>query len=230
MKYGIGAVLRASLGATVLIVLLAGCSTLMVNKEQALRDEVSRSHGAEAAQRLERWLSLRKRLQYQHSLPESSKVRLVNNFFNALPWRSDWDHWQQEDYWATPMETLLSNGGDCEDLAIAKYFTLRAAGIEASRLRLTYAWQLAPRQAHLVLAYLPLDGGEELILDNLVTTAMPLSQRSDLEAVYSFNQQKLWLAASSSQPVRVASQDRLPHWRQVNERMQEEAMEQGWLL
>lgn len=226
----IGAVLRAGLSSTVLLVLLASCSTLMTNQEQALRDGVLRNHGPEAARRVDRWLALRGRLQYHHSLSDSDKVQLVNDFFNALPWRSDWDNWQQEDYWATPLETLLSNGGDCEDLAIAKYFTLLASGIDTSRLRLTYAWQLAPRRAHMVLAYLPPDGGDELILDNLVAAAMPLSQRSDLEAVYSFNQDKLWLAASSLQPVGVASQDRLPRWRRVNERMEAEASQQSWLL
>lgn len=230
MQYTIGVVLRVSFGFVILISLLAGCSTLMANKEQALRDHVARTHDSSAAQRVGRWLALRKRLQHQSSLTELYKVQLANDFFNAIPWRADLDHWQREDYWATPLETLLSNGGDCEDLAIAKYFTLLASGIEPDRLRLTYVWRLAPRQAHLVLAYFPPNGGEALILDNLNKSALALSQRNDLEAVYSFNEAKLWLAGDSLEPVKIASQDRLSQWRKVNQRMTEEVEQQYWVL
>ena len=49
----------------------------------------------------------------------------------------DDQHWHQADYWATPIETLASNGGDCEDFSIAKYFTLRELGVAEQCLRLT---------------------------------------------------------------------------------------------
>ena len=48
----------------------------------------------------------------------------VNTFFNRLPFVADMAHWGVEDYWASPAETFASNGGDCEDFSIAKYFAL----------------------------------------------------------------------------------------------------------
>ena len=48
----------------------------------------------------------------------------ANDFFNALPWISDDEHWGKRDYWATPIEMLATNGGDCEDFSIGKYLTL----------------------------------------------------------------------------------------------------------
>ena len=47
-------------------------------------------------------------------------------------------HWNKVDYWATPIEFLASHGGDCEDFAIAKYFTLIQLGIPEEQLTLTY--------------------------------------------------------------------------------------------
>lgn len=229
MGYGIGVMLRASFGFAVLIGWLAGCSALM-DKQQEFRAQVERNHDSHASRRVRLWLGLRQRLQGQRSLSELGKVALVNDFFNALPWRSDWDNWQREDYWATPLETILNNGGDCEDLAIAKYFTLLESGIDADRLRLTYAWLVDPRRAHVVLVYFPEDGGEALILDNLNQAALGSSQRSDLDLVYSFNDDKLWVVANGPDPAKIASQDRLPQWRRVNERMEAEAMQQSWSL
>lgn len=236
MQYTIRAVLRATVGFSVVIGLLAGCSTLVLNQgrvsnqEKALRDYVDRAHGPETAQRVRNWLALRKRLLFQSSLTELRKVQLANDFFNALPYQPDDDLWQQEDYWATPLETLLNNGGDCEDLAIAKYFTLLAGGIDPDRLRLTYAWQLSPRQAHVVLSYFPADGREALVLDNLKQETLSFSERRDLEAVYSFDMDKLWLADDEVQALRVPSQERIAQWRKVNQRMELEAEKQNWLL
>jgi predicted transglutaminase-like cysteine proteinase len=233
MHYTIGLVLRVSFHLLVPMVVLAGCSTLMMNQEQALRDHVAKNH-EDAIERIDRWLMLRKQLRHASVVSELDKVRLANDFFSALPWRADADSWDREDYWATPLETLVNNGGDCEDLAIAKYFTLLAGGIDADRLRLTYVWQLGfsdnRSQAHMVLAYFPDPGSEPLILDNLDEELLALSARADLEAVYSFNDSKLWLAEDLLQPVKVDSQVRLEKWRGVNQRMLNEAEQQYWFL
>ncbi len=55
----------------------------------------------------------------------------------------DDQHWHQADYWATPIETLASNGGDWEDFSIAKYFTLSELGVADQCLRLTYVKALS---------------------------------------------------------------------------------------
>ena len=58
---------------------------------------------------------------------EQQKILIVNDFFaRNLRYRTDIQLWQQNDYWATPLETLGKGFGDCEDYAIAKYINLRS--------------------------------------------------------------------------------------------------------
>src|SRR5690606_173207 len=95
------------------------------------------------------------------------------------------------------------------------------------RLRLSYVWRLheGGRVAHLVLAYYPETGSEPWVLDDLAAEALALSEREDLEKVYSFNRWNLWLAGNAQQALSIASQDRLINWRQVNERMDGESQQ-----
>jgi predicted transglutaminase-like cysteine proteinase len=148
---------------------------------------------------------------------EDSKVRATNQFFNdAVAFVDDIDNWGQVDYWASPLETLGRGQGDCEDYAIAKYFSLLAVGMPVARLRLVYVRaQLddGPAQAHMVLAYYPGAGGETLILDNLVDEVLPASRRSDLVPVFSFNSDGLWQGVGT-----VGAGDpllRLTRWREL---------------
>ena len=99
--------------------------------------------GEAAHQRLENWQRL-------HALaanaPTDRQLRLVNSFFNRVTFVSDIRHWGQEDYWATPVELLTTNGGDCEDFSIAKYLTLRAMGVPDDQLRIIYVKALELNQ------------------------------------------------------------------------------------
>ena len=45
---------------------------------------------------------------------DTENVTLVNRYFNQIPFVSDMELWGLQDYWATPLELLASNGGDCE--------------------------------------------------------------------------------------------------------------------
>ena len=131
--------------------------------------------------------------------PEIEKLRQVNDFFNRIPFVSDAEHWRVNDYWATPTEMLMTNGGDCEDYAIAKYFTLLMLGVPMEKLKITYVkarnpqWT-PPSQAHMVLTYYADNKAIPLVLDNLIPEIRPASQRSDLTPVYAFNGAGLWLA------------------------------------
>ena len=91
--------------------------------------------------------------------------------------RDDAEVWGQVDYWASPLETLQSGMGDCEDFAIAKYFTLLALGVPLPGCGWsTCARRSAARrpvQAHMVLAYYPAPEDDPLILDNLVADVRP---------------------------------------------------------
>ncbi|HCR47360.1 MAG TPA: sulfate adenylyltransferase, partial [Marinobacter hydrocarbonoclasticus] len=130
-------------------------------------------------------------------------------------------HWGQEDYWATPVELLTTNGGDCEDFSIAKYLTLRAMGVPDDQLRIIYVKALELNQAHMVLAWYETPGSDPLILDNLINDIKPASQRNDLEPVYSFNGEGLWLNRTSGDNARIGDARKLEHWRDLNDRLTE---------
>lgn len=123
---------------------------------------------------------------------EPALLAPVNQFFNAVAAVADRVLWRVEDYWATPAEMLSADGADCEDYAIAKYFTLKELGVPVTKLRLVYArtWQ-APNEAHMVLAYYDSPGADPLILDNLQGGIERAAQRPDLTPVYTFNDEDL---------------------------------------
>jgi predicted transglutaminase-like cysteine proteinase len=132
------------------------------------------------------------------SLDDTSRLQAVNDFFNGhLLFREDMESWGQNDYWASPLESLGKGQGDCEDYAIAKYFSLIAMGMPTDKLRLVYvrAQVGGPNGsllAHMVLAYYSAPGAEPTILDNLITELRPASRRPDLVPVFSFNSDGLW--------------------------------------
>jgi predicted transglutaminase-like cysteine proteinase len=150
------------------------------------------------------------------------KLEKVNRFMNKIPFISDAIHWGKNDYWATPIEFIASNGGDCEDFAIAKYFTLINLGFAENQLTLTYVKALRLNQAHMVLTYYPAPGKEPLVLDNLVDTIEPSSKRTDLLPVYSFNGAGLWLAKQRNKGKLIGDSSRLRRWQDLLDRMPEE--------
>lgn len=174
-------------------------------------------------QRIREWHQLMRDLKAQPQLADKDKLKAVNDFFNRIDWVSDLQHWGQEDYWATPVETLNTNGGDCEDFSIGKFFSLKAAGIPAERLRIHYVKALDYNQAHMVLAYYASPGAEPLILDNIDKVIKPASQRQDLLPIYSFDVDGLWLAKSRNVQKRVGSASSLKAWEEIKRRMAMEA-------
>lgn len=181
-------------------------------------------YGPEARLRVSAWQQLMHKINSSGAYTELQKIREVNDFFNQVRWVNDIDHWKKEDYWATPVETLGTNAGDCEDFSIAKYFTLSEIGVDNDKLRITYVKALDYNQAHMVLAYYPSPASEPLILDNINKNIVPASRRTDLLPIYSFNAESLWLAKSRNKRLKADSQKTLPQWRQVNERMLQELL------
>lgn len=144
-----------------------------------------------------------------------TKLNKINKFFNKIKFIDDNAHWGQDDYWATPTEFLASGGGDCEDFAIAKFFTLITLGIAEQQLTLTYVTALRLNMPHMVLTYYPAPNLEPLILDNLIDTIEPSSQRTDLLPVYSFNTSDLWAAKIRGQGQRLGIAHRIRPWREL---------------
>jgi predicted transglutaminase-like cysteine proteinase len=137
-----------------------------------------------------------KRLRYLHNmalenqdLPVMEKLKLVNSTLNHLPWIADSVHWKKADYWASPIETLATFGGDCEDIAIAKWITLNHLGISGKYLRLAYAKIKKTGESHMVLVYIEnpdaaVEKQKGWVLDNYIDQIKRGKDRKDLLAVY----------------------------------------------
>lgn len=186
----------------------------------------ARSFGAAVRERIANWVEFAK---VQKTAPrmvrlleasgaELEALQTVNSYFNRIPFLADAVHWAAEDYWATPAETVASNGGDCEDYSIAKYFLLKEAGVPIERLRITYVKALKLNQAHMVLAYYSAPGSEPLILDNLEDRVRPASDRPDLVPVYSFNDDDVVLVRDS----RKANPRQIRAWRDLLAKLEAE--------
>ena len=153
---------------------------------------------------------------------ELRKLALANNFFNQVAFVDDIIHWRKDDYWATPLETLMTNGGDCEDFVIGKYFTLKYLNVSDDKMRLTHVKALTLNKAHMVLAYYETPTAEPLLLDNLDREIKRASQRRDLVPVYSFNLAGIWIPQEkgSGQYVREATSMSL--WKELLDRIDRE--------
>ena len=149
---------------------------------------------------------------------ELDALRTVNLYFKRIPFVQDLAHWGVEDYWATPAETFASNGGDCEDYSLAKYFLLKELGVPVGRLRITYVKAVRLNQAHMVLAYYATPGAEPLILDNLEDTVRLASERPDLVPVYSFNDEDLVLVRDA----RKGNPSVIRAWRDLQRKLEAE--------
>jgi len=195
---------------------LVATLALALEISASLLEYIESRFGEPARQRMELWESL---VLEQQGAEELAQVKTVNRFFNQVHFVSDLKHWNQEDYWATPVELLATNGGDCEDYSIAKYLTLRALGVADDKLRITYVKSLELNQAHMVLAYYPTPDADPLILDNLDGEIRPASQRQDLEPVYNFNGDGLWLTRLKGRGKRIGDASKLERWVNLNDRL-----------
>lgn len=200
------------------------CIGTAISLDQARLLQAARALGPSAVEGLTAWQGMFRTVSQS---PENARIEAVNRFVNQrIRFVDDNQNWGQNDYWATPLETLHKGAGDCEDFAIAKYFSLLALGVAPSRLRLTYVRATVIRDgtaayaAHMVLAYYPQTGREPLVLDNLVDAIHPASGRPDLRPVFSFNTEGLWEqigATAASVPL-----DRLSRWRDLLQRVSQE--------
>ena len=173
----------------------------------------------EGQQRINDWQYL---LASQKQIGESEQLNVVNRFFNKqVRYVEDIDLWHEVDYWETPIEALWKGAGDCEDYAIAKYFSLRHLGVASEKLRITYVKALTQNRAHMVLTYYSSPEAEPLVLDSLIDAIKPASQRKDLLPVYSFNAEGLWLPGAKGNK-KVGDTKRLSRWQDVLKKMQAE--------
>ena len=154
-------------------------------------EKIEKEYGAFAKKRVIALVSMMNRAKDDSEL---DKLEKVNDFFNATPYHSDKEVWGVDDYWATRLEFIGKDKGDCEDYVIAKYFTLKELGVPASKMYMTYAKSLKFNVAHMVLTYYPTPKSIPLVLDNYNYKILPANERTDLVPIYSFSGDDLFNA------------------------------------
>lgn len=205
------------LGLILFILGLAGCSTTPPKPAQnTIIDPVIQ-------QRVDIWQRMMTKGQHWS---DRRRLSETNNFINQLLFVDDKTHWGEEDFWATPLQTLVTGGGDCEDLAIAKYFTLTKMGMDEAKLRLTYVKALTINQAHMVTSYYASPKQIPLILDNLNPVILPADQREDLVPAYSFNGHGLWLNKQRYQLEWANSANQIKPWQHILQVSNEDMLHQ----
>lgn len=186
-----------------------------------LLSRVKEKYGRGAERSLIRW---QKFIIKNADKSEERKLDLVNLYFNVIPYAPDLKLWGVKDYWSTPVELLVHDRGDCEDYAIAKYFTLRKLGVATEKLRVLYVHVtertkllragngLNDSLQHMVLGYYETPTSSPLILDNLTRGIQPASERSDLTPVFSFNSDDLILSMLRERGADVKYRDGSRQW------------------
>jgi predicted transglutaminase-like cysteine proteinase len=137
-------------------ILLLISTALLYAKSSSQLDEakiitaLNSYYGERAAKRGRAWFDM---MQASYHLTSPEKIKNVNDFFNQLSFIDDIKLWGDKNYWATPIEFIGVNGGDCEDFAIAKYFTLLELGIADQKMRIMMVKALTLNQYHMVVSY-----------------------------------------------------------------------------
>lgn len=123
-------------------------------------------------------------------LSPMEQLKMVNRFWNQWPYRLDPELYGKQDYWAAPYE-FRKKSGDCEDYSIVKYYTLRALGWSADKLRIVVLMETIRNVAHAVLvAYLDDDA---YVLDNLSDNVLSHTRYRSYTPQFSVNENCRWV-------------------------------------
>ena len=200
----------------VLLLLVSFGAYPLTQSQNKTIGKISQAYGERAGLRVNTWYNLIQQLRFKS---KEQQLNDVNVFFNRLYYMTDEKMWGVSDFWATPYEFLGASAGDCEDYAIAKYYTLKQLGFNDNKLRLIYVKALQLNQFHMVLAYYPTPSSIPLILDNIDGVIKKADQRRDLYPIYSFNASKLWLMKKNGKTGSVkGSSSRISLWQKVQDR------------
>ena len=150
-----------------LVDLIHDAAPMFVNGQleipQEIKMQARERAGRKALRRLNDWEELINN--HQHA-SEQEKLQAVHAFFDYhIKEASDQGLAQGNDYWQSPIETLVRGHGDCDDYAIGYYVSLRLLGLPAARLRVAGV-TLPNIEGHAVVFYYSPEGGDPLVLDN----------------------------------------------------------------
>ncbi|WP_215777355.1 MULTISPECIES: transglutaminase-like cysteine peptidase [unclassified Paludibacterium] len=213
--------LPAALVRALVWALLGGWLMLSVTASTLPSESTVARYGPQAQKLFHQWQTL---LLSLASRGDAQALKSINLFFNRrIVFAQNRNVWNQADYWATPLETFGKGAGDCKSFVINKYVSLRLLGMAPEKLRLVYVKARIGgagsqvSEAHMVLAYYPSAAAEPLILDNLVDSILPASQRPDLTPVFSFNMDNIRVGNVQSDQV-----NQLARWKQLLDKLNAE--------
>lgn len=134
------------------------------------------------------------------ALAEPDLLARVNQWVNReIAYVNDDRNYRQRDFWATAEQTIARGKGDCEDFAILKMQMLRAAGVDADRMKLVLLRDLAANADHAFLL-VQTDAGK-VVLDNVTDRLYDGSRANAVRPVLSFSENRRWVHAyRGSQP------------------------------
>ncbi len=142
----------------------------------------------EKADKLATWIEWAKSLQ-----PKSATDRLlaINRRVNSeFRYDTDPDIWNEDDYWAEPIEAKRKGRLDCEDYAIFKLFLARTAGVEETGLAIAVGKIRSTGEFHAIM--LGADGETMYVLDNRSNYMRDTDTYSDFSIMYSVGFNELW--------------------------------------
>ena len=129
----------------------------------------------------------------------------------------------KKEYWTTPKEMLAVGAGDCEDIAIAKYYFLLRMGVAEERLRFAYVKAFNRKKMsiedHLVLLYKEHENNPYLVLDNLTDSILAQQERQDLIYQYAFNQHGLWSMNPNITEAQASQSSIIRSWNMLQSKM-----------
>lgn len=151
------------------------------------------------------------------------RLETVNRYLNAIVPMHDAHQYASEDYWATRGEFLARGGGDCEDYAISKYYTLKDLGISPASMGLCVVHDRYSGAWHMVLAVQTPDS-PTLVLDNLSFKILPFFRRTDLRLEVCINEERVFTIDAQNRWISVNNPPTFPSFTQMLKRATTEKM------
>lgn len=126
--------------------------------------------------------------------PTNVKLATINRHLNQAAYITDMVNWHKKDYWAT-LKQFFNKDGDCEDYAIAKFYSLKELGIAADKMRIVIVEDTNLNVAHAVLAVYT--ESQIWILDNQISNIVAQDKIVHYTPLYSINENAWWLHKTS---------------------------------
>lgn len=122
--------------------------------------------------------------------PEQQVARLNRSVNKLVKYADDWKVHGRLDYWADPLESFR-RGGDCEDYATLKFFSLLELGFRHEDMRIAIVKDVRRNLLHAVLSVTL--GERTVILDSLFHHPAEEKYLLKYKPVISFNLKRSWM-------------------------------------